>query len=123
MLLLFLFFIYFWFVFCYLNYIILNPSIQYFFRSTENSHVSTNLVHTLYRMQSIGTMPLTSFKKQLDPRSYKRCEEKSVETWYSLTRPIFLDYMYSVSISSISYYVFNVYLSFIYITSICTYQF
>ena len=73
-----------------------------FFRSTENSHVSTNLVHTLYRMQSIGTMPLTSFKKQLDPKSYKRCEEKSVETWYSLTRPIFLDYMYSVSSSIFS---------------------
>jgi hypothetical protein len=45
-------------------------------------------------------MPLTSFKKQLDPKSYKRCEEKSVETWYSLTRPIFLDYMYSVSSST-----------------------
>jgi hypothetical protein len=72
----------------------------FFFRSTENSHVSTNLVHTLYRMQSIGTMPLTSFRKQLDPKSYKRCEEKSVETWYSLTRPIFLDYMYSVSSST-----------------------
>jgi hypothetical protein len=45
-------------------------------------------VHTLYRMQSIGTMPLTSSKKQLDPRSYKRCEEKSIETWYFFTRPI-----------------------------------
>ena len=51
-------------------------------------------------MQTIGTMPLTSLKKQLDPKSYKRCEEKSVETWYSLTRPIFLDYMYSVSSST-----------------------
>jgi hypothetical protein len=35
----------------------------------------------------------------------------------------FLDYMYNISFSSIFYYVFNVYLSFIYITFICTYQF
>jgi hypothetical protein len=51
-----------------------------FFKSTDNSYVSTNLVHILYRMQSIGTMPLTYFKKKLDPKSYKRCEEKSVQT-------------------------------------------
>src|ERR1700737_2705276 len=85
-----------------------------FFRSTENSHVSTNLVHTLYRMQSISTMPLTSFRKQLDPKSYKRCEEKSVETWYSLTRPILLDYMYSVNFPNIpTMFLMFIYLSFI----------
>ena len=28
----------------------------------QNSHVSTNLVHILYWMQSIGTMPFTSLK-------------------------------------------------------------
>ena len=43
-----------------------------------------------------------SLKKQLDPKNYNLCEEKSVETSYSLTRPIFLDYMYSVSSSVFS---------------------
>ena len=42
-----------------------------FFMSTENIHVSTNLVHPLYRMQSIGTISSTSFTKQMDPKSYK----------------------------------------------------
>jgi hypothetical protein len=62
-------------------------------------------------MQSIGIISLTSFRKQLDPKSYKRCEEKSVETWYSLTRPIILDYMYSVNSSNIA----NMCLMFIYL--------
>jgi hypothetical protein len=81
---------------------------SFFFQVTKNSHVTTNLVHTIYRMQSIGTMPLTSFRKQLDPKIYKRCEEKSVETWFSLTPPIFLDYMYSASSSTFAtmYFMF-----------------
>jgi hypothetical protein len=103
------------FIYLFLVYILFfklynheSNQINIFFMSTENSHVSTNLLHTLYRMQSIGTMPLTSFRMQLDPKSYKRCEEKSVETWHSLTRPIFLDYIYSVSSSTFAtmYFMF-----------------
>ena len=29
---------------------------------TENSHVRTNLVHTLHRMQKVGTLPVISFR-------------------------------------------------------------
>ena len=106
------------------NYIILNlTKFNIFSRLTKNSHVSTNFVHALYRMQSIRIIHLTSINKQLDPKSYKRCEEKTVETWYCLTRPIFLEYMYSVSSSIFFYYVLYVYSSSLYITPICTYKF
>ena len=103
--------------------IILNLIILIFFKLTEYSRISTNLVYTLYRMQSIGTMSLTSLKKQLDPKNYKQYEEKSVETWFSLTRPVFLDYMYNVSSSNFSYYVLHVYSSSFYIISICIHKF
>ena len=102
-----IFFIHILFIFYFPSYIIINLiNSTFLFRSTENSHISTNLVHTLYHMQSIGTMPLTSLKKQLDPKSYKRCEEKYVETWYCLIRPIFLYYMYSVSLSAQSHHLY-----------------
>ena len=39
--------------------------------TTKNSHVRTNLVHTLHRMQKVGTLPPSSFKTLLSPKELK----------------------------------------------------
>ena len=31
-------------------------------KATENSHVKSNLVHILHRMQKVGVLPLSEFK-------------------------------------------------------------
>ena len=59
-----------------------------------------------------------SCKNNWIEKSYKRCEENSVRTWYSLTQSIFLDHMYSVSSYNFFYcvlYVFYIHLYYIYI--------
>ena len=44
-------------------------------KATENSHVRTNLVHTLHRMQKVGTLPPSSFKTLLTPEELKSAIE------------------------------------------------
>ena len=62
----------------------------------ECSYVKTNLVHQLYRMQAIGSLRIENFKNLLTPDQYKKCITKTIATWYSLTRYIFLDYLYNI---------------------------
>lgn len=47
-------------------------------------------------MQSIGGMPLEDFRKVITPKQYVRCENKNIETWYPLTKDVFINDMYSV---------------------------
>ena len=42
-------------------------------RQTKNSHVKTNLVHTLYRVQKYGVLDLEKFKELLSPEEVKAC--------------------------------------------------
>ena len=75
--------------------------------------MTTNLVHTLFRLQSIGRLPLENFKKVLTPEAYQKCEDKKdKDTWYSLSRHAFLNFMYSVSSLHISLPSFLVFLAF-----------
>lgn len=63
----------------------------------EHPHVKTNLIHQLYWVQAIGSLPIESFKNLLTNDQYKKCVTKMIVTWYSLTRDIFLDYLYNIS--------------------------
>ena len=68
----------------------------------EHSHVKTNLEYQLYRVQAIGSLSIENFKKLLTPDQYKKCITKTIATWYSLTRDLFLDYLYNVSFIKLS---------------------
>ena len=69
-------------------------------KATENSHVQTNLVHTLHRMQKVGTLPPSSFKTLLTLEELKsaieQAESKGAKPWYTILRAKFLEYIHSV---------------------------
>jgi hypothetical protein len=67
-------------------------------RATENSHVKTNLVHILHRIQSTGTQPLESFKDFLSPDDYQKCvvNPGRTKSWYPLTVDIFISLLFRV---------------------------
>jgi hypothetical protein len=68
-------------------------------RNTEDSHVKTNTVHTLFRVQKYGLMPLEQFKDILTPDEIKRCakSQNSKKTWYSLNLHVFTNFIFHVS--------------------------
>jgi hypothetical protein len=71
-------------------------------KSTENSHVKSNLVHTLHRMQTVGKLGFMEFKDWLNPEELEaaRIENSKPDkkTWYPIPRARFLEYLYSVSV-------------------------
>ena len=71
-------------------------------KATENSHVKTNLVHTLHRMQKVGLLLVASFKDMLTAEELQVAQKQadSIEAkkpWYPIPRVKFLDYIYSLS--------------------------
>ena len=63
----------------------------------EHSHVKINLVHQLYRVQAVGSLPIENFKNLLTPDQHEKCITKTIATWNSLTCDLFLDYLYNVN--------------------------
>jgi hypothetical protein len=68
-------------------------------RSTENSHVKTNMVHTLHRIKATGMQPLESFKEMLTKDEYRKCQTNPMrsKTWYQLTSEVFVSFLFRVS--------------------------
>jgi hypothetical protein len=57
-------------------------------RRNQKSHVTTNLVHKLYRIQSIALQPLQYFENLVskeDIAASKAKQKSSKRTWYTLT--------------------------------------
>ena len=72
-------------------------------KATENSHVKTNLVHTLHRMRKVGRLEVSNFKDLLSPEEMtamveREKDEKDIGPWYILPRAKFLEYIHSVRI-------------------------
>ena len=72
-------------------------------KATKNSHVKTNLVHTLHRMRKVGKLEVSNFKDLLTPEemiatSERGKDEKDTGPWYFLTQAKFLEYIYSIRI-------------------------
>ena len=66
-------------------------------RSTEDSHVKTNLVHTLYRVQKYGLLPIERFKEMLRPSELRMCgAQKARKTWYSMPLQVFTSFVFRV---------------------------
>ena len=73
-------------------------------KATKNSHMKTNFVHTLHRMQKVGLLPVSSFHDLLSAEEMvvaKKIADSVGEKkpWYPIPRSKFLDYIYSVRIS------------------------
>ena len=69
------------------------------FRHTEDSHVKTSLVHTLYRVKKYGVMPLEMFNELLSPIEILKCQmNQGRRSWYSLTVEVFTAFIFRVSI-------------------------
>ena len=69
-------------------------------KATENSYIKTNLVHTLHRMQKVGTLLPSNFKTLLTSEELKsaleQTESKGAKPWYNIPRAKFLEYIHSV---------------------------
>ena len=71
-------------------------------RATKNSHMKTNLVHTLHRMQKVGTLPVDEFKSILSTKEIQAAKNallsnKENKPWYNIPRAKFLEYIHSIS--------------------------
>jgi hypothetical protein len=57
-------------------------------KATENSHVKSNLVHTLHRMQTVGKLDLVEFKDILTAKEYEQAKADNAKgekkTWYHI---------------------------------------
>ena len=73
-------------------------------KATKNSHVKTNLVHTLHRMQKVGVLSPICFRDLLTPdevqAALKLANSVEKKLWYNIPCAKFLDYIYSVSTKS-----------------------
>ena len=81
---------------------LLSANVYYLFaisRHTEDSHVKTNTVHTLFRVQKYGLMPLEQYQDILTPTDIKRCKksQNAKKTWYSLNLHVFTHFIFQVS--------------------------
>ena len=65
-------------------------------RQTENLHVKTNLVHTLYRVQKYGNLELEKFKELLSPEEERACLANSRKSWYSMPLEVFTSFIFKV---------------------------
>jgi len=67
-------------------------------RSTGDSHVKTNLVHTLYCVQKYGLLPLEKFVEMLRPSEKKRCVavQPGRKHWYSMPIEVFMAFVFQV---------------------------
>lgn len=65
----------------------------------ENSHVKSNLVHSLYRVSQVGQYPLEYFKDLLSAEDYLKCKNKKAsKAWYPLTTDVFVRFICKVII-------------------------
>lgn len=56
-------------------------------KSTEHSHVKTNMVYTFHRVKTVGSMLLNSFKDLLTEEEFRKCASNPHlgKAWYMLT--------------------------------------
>ena len=87
-------------------------------RATKNLHVKTNLVHTLHRMQKVGTLPVEEFKGVLSPDELvaaKNANESINQNkpWYNIPRAKFLEYIHSVRSSCLHIFDFRSWIGYV----------
>lgn len=69
-------------------------------RRNQKSHVATNIVHKLYRIQTIAPQPFSYFEKLVSPAAIESSKKKQSgpkRTWYTLTLEALNAVLYQVS--------------------------
>lgn len=85
-------------IFCFVYYVLFTYNSIIHFRSTENAHVKTNLVHRLHRINTYGMLDLAEFKELLTKEEFKACENRTKPfAWYPLTSEVFIKFLNRVS--------------------------
>jgi hypothetical protein len=71
---------------------------QCLYRSTEHSHVRTNMVHTFHQVKAVGSQPLESFKDLLTEEEFRKCANNPHlgKAWFKLTSNVFVLYLFRV---------------------------
>ena len=93
-----------WLTYCegfeaYANCVKYSQVVSKLIRSTEDSHVKTNLVHTLYRVQKYGLLPIERFQEMLRPSELRMCgAQKARKTWYSMPLQVFTSFVFRVRV-------------------------
>ncbi len=81
-------------------------------RSNQTAHVKTSLVHTLHRIQKYGGYDLEYFKRMLTAEQFKACQNKSIKTWFPLTRDLLVNFIFNISIlkphDNCNHYLFGI---------------
>ena len=73
-------------------------------KATKNSHVKSNLVHVLFRMQQLGKLSLDQFSsictaEELEAaRKVLSSTDGKPKPWYKIPRAKFLEYLHNVRI-------------------------
>jgi hypothetical protein len=64
------------------------------------------MVHTLYRVKSVGCMPLESLRIWLTEDEYRRCVNNPYieKTWYKLTTDVFIALLFRVILLPYHYF-------------------
>ena len=67
-------------------------------RSTKNSYIRINMVHTLHWIKAIGLQPLESFKDMLTTKDYQKYVSYPMhgKTWYPLTTNVFVSFFFQI---------------------------
>ena len=81
-------------------------------QAIENLHVKTNLVHTLHRMQKVGTLHVEEFKDvlSLDELVAAKNAIESInqkKPWYNILRAKFLEYIHNIRSSCLDLFDFH----------------
>ena len=83
----------------YANCVKYSQVVSILIRSTKDSHVKTNLVHTLYRVQKYGLLYIERFKEMLRPLELRMCgAHKARKTWYSMPLQVFTSFVFRVRV-------------------------
>ena len=80
-----------------------------FCRKNQKSHVTTNLVHKLFRIQNIAPQPLSYFEGLVSPTVLEAARKKQAgknRTWFTLTVEGLNAVLYQVMSISNAYHVF-----------------
>jgi hypothetical protein len=75
-----------------------------FCRKNQKSHVTTNLVHKLFRIQNIAPQPLSYFEGLVSPNVLEAARKKQAgknRTWFTLTVEGLNAVLYQVMLMSI----------------------
>ena len=95
----------FWrYIYSLLDWYLLTNSL---YKSSEHSHVKTNMVHTLHQIKAMDCQPLESIKDLLTKEECKKYANNPYikKTWYKLATNVFVAFIFWITILFNHYFI------------------